>query len=451
MHLSITGKASRRANPATPIKSLLTKIIYAGISDHTPSHLVDRIVYSNWICLLGTLLNIIDARANVVEHFPFLLCWNGIYQLAILACWLLNRRKAYLAGRLVLLSIFYLGVIITSAAQGPAVQVEHFLLALSALAFTLFHPSERRWAWIFGALSAFGFLFFVNQNEPLFHLHFANGLYAPQDLRLNQYCYTLLYVLSLIALSNAYARATKVADEQRAKLFESSKMASLGQMAGGIAHEINNPLSIILAIAEKMSRQAKNGQLTHDDVIQSSERLQNTAFRIVHIVRGLQHFSRDGEKLPFAQSSLNQIIDDTVALCQERFKSMGIELSIERTPRDTAIECRAVQVSQALLNLLNNACDATRSQKEKWVHVSTHDLESKVKIYVRNGGEKIPPFVQEKLFQPFFTTKEVGGGTGLGLSVSLAMMREHGGSIHFDALDPNTTFVMTLPKSRDLR
>jgi signal transduction histidine kinase len=437
--------ASRVSSTA---RSLLSKFLHAGIDDHTPAYLVDRVVYSNWVSLIGTFINLLDARANFSEHYPFLLFWNCLYEFALIGCWFLNRRKSYLAGRLILITVVFLGIVTTSAAQGPALQSEHFLLSLAALAFTLFHPSERFWARLFGGLCAISFLYFVHQTGPTLYVPFGHGRFSPADLALNQTSYTLLFVLSLFALSNAYARATKVSDEQRAKLFEANKMASLGQMAGGMAHEINNPLAIVLALAERLARQAKAEQVSKEEIVKTTDRIQNTAFRIVDIVRGLQVLSRDGERLPFATSSIERIIDDTVSLCQERFRSMDIDFSVDKDCPGTYVFCRSVQISQALLNLLNNACDATSGQKDKWIEVSARETETSVEISIRNSGEKISSEVQRKLFQPFFTTKGVGRGTGLGLSISLAMLREHGGSIYFDEHDSYTRFVMILPKQR---
>lgn len=429
-------------------KSIFSRFLHTGIDASTPAHLIDRIVYSNWICAIGTFINIMGAQANYAEGNRFLLNWNGVYQLAIIACWALNRRKLYLAGRVLLNSITVLGISTSSAAVGRGIQMEHFLLATSALSFTLFHPSERRWAWLFGSISIVAFLYIAYQPGPVLNVISPPWQYRVEDLRANQSMYALLIISSLIALSNAYARATKLADEQRAKLFESNKMVALGQMASGIGHEVNTPISVIHALTEMMSRKLKTPELNREELIQALEKIQATTRRVGQIVDGLRGFSRSADNLPFVLTPMNQIVDDTLTLCQERVLSIGVALTVIKAQEGGAAECRAVQISQALLNLLNNACDAIASHKEKWIKISIHENASQVAIHVQNSGSKIPREIREKLFQPFFTTKEVGRGTGLGLAVSLAMLKEHGGSIHLDADAPNTTFIMTLPKQR---
>ncbi|MFL5814743.1 MAG: sensor histidine kinase [Bdellovibrionia bacterium] len=430
------------------MKAAFSRFLHTGVDDGTPSHLIDRIVYSNWIYAIGTLINLMGAQANFSQGYYFLLSWNGIYQLTILVCWLLNRKKFYLVGRVMFIATFVAGICTTSAAVGRGIQMEHFLLATAALSFTLFHPTERRWAWLFGSVSILAFFYFIHQPAPIFQVTLQPWQYRIEDLRANQYMYALLIICSLIALSNAYARATKLADEQRVKLFESNKMAALGQMASGVAHEINNPVTAIRTTVELMSRQLNSEGIRRDDLRRSLNRLQDVTYRIVRIVDGMQGFARGGNHLPFVLTPVNQIIDETLGLCQERFLSLGVQFWVTKSSNDATVECRPVQITQALLNLLNNACDAIEPHQEKWIKISVHEIAADVTIHVTNSGGRIPREHLGSLFQPFFTTKEIGRGTGLGLAVSLAMLKEHGGSIHLDADAPNTTFVITLPKQR---
>jgi two-component system sensor histidine kinase DctS len=110
------------------------------------------------------------------------------------------------------------------------------------------------------------------------------------------------------------------------------------------------------------------------------------------------------------------------------------------------LECRAVQISQVLLNLINNACDAISSLNEKWILINAIERNNLIEISVTNSGPKIPAHIREKLMQPFFTTKEVGMGTGLGLSLSKTIAEAHGGRLYLDLGAENTRFVLELPK-----
>lgn len=138
-----------------------------------------------------------------------------------------------------------------------------------------------------------------------------------------------------------------------------------------------------------------------------------------------------------------------MAFCRERFKHHGIELSLESTTSEFAVECRPTQISQAILNLLNNAFDAVENLAEKWVRVSVKDMGVALTVAVTDSGKGIPKNIRNKILQPFFTTKEVGKGTGLGLSISRGIVAGHGGQLFIDASAPNTSFVIRLPKRQN--
>lgn len=235
----------------------------------------------------------------------------------------------------------------------------------------------------------------------------------------------------------------------RSELVNAAKLSSLGEMAGGIAHEINNPLAIITGRCLQLKTQIALSPL-EDEVKTKTEAMilsiENTAFRIAAIVTGLRAFARKSEKDPFADESLMQVIEDTLSFCRSRFQSADIDLRVLRREQSTImVRCRSVQLSQVLLNLLNNACDAVESLNERWVEVEVVQKTSTVELRVTDSGRGIPSEISEKMMNPFFTTKAVGKGTGLGLSISLGIVHEHGGSITLDRMCPNTRFVVTLP------
>ncbi|HEX4924120.1 MAG TPA: ATP-binding protein, partial [Bdellovibrionales bacterium] len=115
---------------------------------------------------------------------------------------------------------------------------------------------------------------------------------------------------------------------------------------------------------------------------------------------------------------------------------------------ELVIACRPTQISQVLLNLLNNAHDAVAEQTEKWVKLDVRDLGDSVELSVTDSGAGIPPEIQEKIMQPFFTTKQIGEGTGLGLSISKGLVDSHHGQLRLDAKSKNTRFVVLLPKTQ---
>lgn len=238
------------------------------------------------------------------------------------------------------------------------------------------------------------------------------------------------------------------ANRERAEelLLNAAKMSALGEMASGIAHEINNPLSIIVMQVQNMLRKFTNHELDNEMFEDGLVKISATAQRIGKVVKGLSAISRNSENDPKRTLSIISIIDDTIQLSGERFQTNGIKLKLHISAKEEdRILCHAPQIMQVLLNLLNNAFDAVSQLKDKWVEVIVKTDSEKVSIAVVDSGPGIPDHYLGKIMQPFFTTKEPGKGTGLGLSVSKSIIEDHGGSFYFQKNAPQTTFVVELP------
>ena len=239
--------------------------------------------------------------------------------------------------------------------------------------------------------------------------------------------------------------------EQRAqelRILQSSRMASLGEMASAIAHEINNPLAIISGQIDLLRSYVARGEVPKEKLMTAMERIDKMALRVAVIIRGLRTFSRDGSGDPIETVSLGTLIDDTVALCQARFLNHRVNLtvSIDKDSQDVNFECRPTQISQVLVNLLNKAFDAAKDRPERRVNLDAEALGDFVQTRVTDSGAGIPPEIQDKVMQPFFTTKSIGEGTGLGLSISLGIVSAHDGKLSIDKACPNTRFVILLPR-----
>jgi C4-dicarboxylate-specific signal transduction histidine kinase len=235
-------------------------------------------------------------------------------------------------------------------------------------------------------------------------------------------------------------------DEVHLQLTQSSKMASLGEMAGGIAHEINSPLAAIQMWAEHLKEAGENGKADLPLILETTDIIEKTASRITKIVKGLRAFARDGKQDPFISSSLQEILHDTIGFCGEKIRAAGVQLDVAFPQHDVRIDCRSTQISQVLLNLINNAFDAVAGLDEKWIRVELVENLHHVEIIVTDSGKGVPSEFREKIMQPFFTTKETGKGTGLGLSISRGLIESHYGRLTINSDSPNTSFVITLPK-----
>lgn len=238
---------------------------------------------------------------------------------------------------------------------------------------------------------------------------------------------------------------------QDAKLAATSKLVALGEMAGGVAHEINTPLNAILFCAEQIQNSVKEEALDQDEVLEMSGLISETAQRIAKIVRGLKTFARDGSNEPLEEAELESLVDQTLSLCRERMELHGVKLIFEKAAVPTRVNCRSVQMGQVILNLLNNAFDAIVGTDNPWVKVGIRSSATSVFLEVTDSGQGLSEEVKAKLFQPFFTTKELGKGTGIGLSISRGIIEGHKGSITVDDNSPNTKFVIEIPFESQLQ
>lgn len=231
------------------------------------------------------------------------------------------------------------------------------------------------------------------------------------------------------------------------QMIQSNKMASLGEMASGIAHEINNPLAIIKMTALQMQKNMNEDNLVLKNGI---TKIDSTVDRISKIIQGLRTFSRDGRNDPFEIVSFDDLIDDILSFCKERLKHHSITLIKDEHDPNLVFEGRQIEISQVVLNLLNNAIDAVDPlvDEERWIRISAKNNGSFLEIRITDSGHGIPLETQSKMFQPFFTTKEIGKGTGLGLSLSLTIVKNHLGEIFIDNDSPNTCFVLRLPNQQ---
>jgi PAS domain S-box-containing protein len=236
-------------------------------------------------------------------------------------------------------------------------------------------------------------------------------------------------------------------EDARVQAIESARLSALGTMAGGVAHEINNPLSIIHALASDLSEMvADQGSVPVQVVASKSAVIRETAERIAKIVKSLRQISREGASDPFRPTALAKIVAETLEICRAKFKAHEVELILPPAIPRLTVWCREVQIAQALLNLLQNALDATLEQQgERWVQLKVEPGDDSVALLVIDSGPGVPVEIRPRLMEPFFTTKPVGKGTGLGLSLSKTIAEDHGGSLEYREDQGHTCFSLALP------
>ena len=240
---------------------------------------------------------------------------------------------------------------------------------------------------------------------------------------------------------------TKQVIDQRLRLEYSAKMATLGEMAGGIAHEINNPITIISATVRVLRKKVERGLSNPEKLYTHFDTIDNTIVRISKIITGLRVVSREGYNDEAKPIMLVDIFNDVLALSTEKFKNKNIELRInlQHDIYQTILNGNRVQLSQVFLNLLGNAYDAIENTPNSWVQIDSALENEELTIRFIDSGLGIPKEMQEKILMPFFTTKEIGKGTGLGLSISTSIIKAHSGEFVIDDNIKNTCFKITLP------
>ncbi|MGZ5278989.1 MAG: sensor histidine kinase [Pseudobdellovibrionaceae bacterium] len=233
-------------------------------------------------------------------------------------------------------------------------------------------------------------------------------------------------------------------DEEKMHRFQLAKMSTLGEMAAGVAHEVNNPLGIIFGYLSKIRRLASQ-QNQEQEIMLTADKIELTAKRISKIVKGLLDFSRDGHKDHFIPVLLVEIIDETLMLSQARLRKRNIQLILQECPKDVYLNCKPTQISQIILNLINNSADEIEPKPNPWIEITFVQSDKAIQILVTDSGSGVKAEIQEKIFNPFFTSKEVGKGVGLGLSISKGIAEDHNGRLYLDALCPQTRFVLEIP------
>lgn len=253
----------------------------------------------------------------------------------------------------------------------------------------------------------------------------------------------------LVAVLRDISERKKLESElqiSKSRQYEAARLATLGETAGGIAHEINNPLNVIVGLAELMKVTVeKKGAIEKDKLFEYCERLVKYSMRISKIIKGLRSISRDASQDPFTDVNLQVLVDETLELCHQQFVNRSIELKVKNHFEPVIITGRYAQVSQIIMNLVNNARDAVEGLPLPQIFIESLVEEGVGIIRVWDSGPGISAEIETKLMRPFFTTKPAGKGTGLGLSISKSIASDHKGTLVLNRKISNSCFELRIP------
>ena len=237
--------------------------------------------------------------------------------------------------------------------------------------------------------------------------------------------------------------------EAHQKLLQTDRLASLGQLAASVAHEINNPISGVLNLSMLLQRIVDRSEQVPPERLPEFRRYLGQVVaetsRVGRIVADLLAFSRRSRR-PDTLASINEIVENTVTLVSHKLELGGVRLTLDLGQGIPALRCDPSQMQQVVMNLLLNAAEATPSGGTVTVATSLEAATGRLVLEVSDTGAGMPPAIIDKIFDPFFTTKEEGKGVGLGLAVVYGIVQSHGGEIEVrSTVGSGTTFRVLLP------
>jgi signal transduction histidine kinase len=373
-----------------------------------------------------------------------------------------NRRGHVTASRVTLVVAGILLALTNAVGLGRDARADLLLLGLMAVPFALFDLRERVPLVAGVVLTLLGLAacaLGIGVRSPSEALPAAGSLRIYETYSLVLAVAIILFTLFQSSRENARVeralrldiaareRAERELAESRQAAINAAKMAALGEMSASVAHEVNNPLTVILLRAQRLDILARTETMDAAVVRKTAHDIDRTVERIRRIVDALRAFARLGDEDPLRPEYLAPIIEDTVELCAHRFLQRGVILKIDPIPDRLMVACRGTQVSQVLLNLLSNAYDAVENQDERWVRITVDVHDDEVQVGVLDSGPGVPTEIAGRIMEPFYTTKEVGRGTGLGLSLSKGIAEAHGGRLDLDPRERPTRFTLTLKRA----
>ena len=253
-------------------------------------------------------------------------------------------------------------------------------------------------------------------------------------------------------------KANQELRETQTQLIQSAKLASIGELASGVAHELNQPLMVIRTVVQLMERNLERDDMGRGEAAAQLGLAKKSTKRMMNIIDHLRLFSRQSAR-DFERVNINRVIEESLLMIGEQLRVRGIGVKLELTSDLPMVMGNSNHLEQVILNILTNARDAIEEcpkseedlQREHVIKIKTGfslTEPSLLEILIRDSGKGISSHVGQNIFDPFFTTKDVGMGTGLGLSISYGIIKDHGGEIEVAETGPEgTTFRVSIPIS----
>ncbi len=241
----------------------------------------------------------------------------------------------------------------------------------------------------------------------------------------------------------------RLVDHQQA-LFHSNRLSYLGEMAGQIAHEINNPLTVILGNSQIMKKNIKDESIEENEaLLKSIQKIEFMVERITKLIKMMKTLSKQSNVSPKSSSKISDLVTSVISTLNDKFNAFEIHVEQNNNNLEKIeVLCYPIEISQVLLNIFLNSIDAIilgHKTVKRIISVNLSKKNNEILITITNNGDEIKQDIHDRIFEPFFTTKPVGHGTGLGLSISKRIILQHLGDILFESKPDKTSFTISLP------
>ena len=268
------------------------------------------------------------------------------------------------------------------------------------------------------------------------------------NLRLENSRKAMIHIMSDLRETTAEVqRREQELREKQEQLVQAGKLATLGELTTGVAHELNNPLNNIGLFIGNAIDLIEFGKADHQRILHELHSAMQQVHKATEIISHLRTFGR-AASVTHESVAINQVIQRAFSLTQEQLRLREIEVQLLFPEEDVIVMGNAIQLEQVFLNLLTNARDAMVNEIRKVITITCTASTEMVEISFRDTGPGIPAGLEQRIFDPFFTTKEVGAGTGLGLSITYGIINEHQGIIVVENRPgEGATFLIQLPRN----
>ena len=236
-------------------------------------------------------------------------------------------------------------------------------------------------------------------------------------------------------------------EESKVAAMNANKFAALGQMAGGLSHELNNPLAIINLSSNMLLKKAKKHKVSDDELVEGLKKIVTTVDRMAEIISSIKQITRMEKKTQNDSIQLDFLIEESLNLCSNFLDKEDIDLRVSISEGLPKVNVNPVEMSQVLINIYKNSYDAVAKQKNKKISIDCMKRGNKVVIEISDNGPGISKDVINHVMEPFYTTKPVGEGTGLGLSISKNLCERNRAKLYIDEEREDTTFIVEFSAS----